>query len=322
MTDLQLLGASALAYNISPDGNFCDTNNSYFKALAIPGTFLHPSSTRYKVVKDNSAACILFKMENKDEKKIIISFRGTINPSSIEGLNDWFNNLYAGFTEWNNQYKVHKGFATEVDNLYPEIKNILLNDWNQDNKASIYITGHSQGGAKALLTAFKFYLDGISVNKIVTFAAPNVGGESFSNAYNQHLFDKTIRYQCARDIVPMLPPNWGHEGKITYDPSRSQQFMTAHNLSDKALQSDPSWEIIKKILNIITAFANGDLQNDILKTLRDYYAVGILRYINTNNELVSDPQYLSMMLDLIPGLSNIGLYHSLETYKKYVDKHT
>jgi hypothetical protein len=120
----------------------------------------------------------------------------------------------------------------------------------------------------------------------------------------------------------MLPPNWGHEGKITYDPSRSQQFMTAHNLSDKALQSDPSWEIIKKILNIITAFANGDLQNDILKTLRDYYAVGILRYINTNNELVSDPQYLSMMLDLIPGLSNIGLYHSLETYKKYVDKHT
>lgn len=101
------------------------------------------------------------------------------------------------------------------------LQNILFNSELVSPEAKIYITGHSLGGALALLAGRVLANAGrniagdnnpASVNPysenlaICTFAAPRVGDNAFKSVFNDI---SVFRYVNTEDIVPTVPPATG-----------------------------------------------------------------------------------------------------------------
>lgn len=88
------------------------------------------------------------------------------------------------------------------------------------------ITGHSLGGALALLFAVKLrarFPDEFerNLNSIITFASPSVGLQSFEDFYG-NAGEKTWRFVNGNDIVPFFPPAlFHHVGQEVWLNSRS-----------------------------------------------------------------------------------------------------
>lgn len=107
--------------------------------------------------------------------------------------------------------RVHKGFhqitymqsylkAKEEQESNASILELLL----KEEQAKIYLTGHSSGGAVAILTAAVLIEAGIDPNNIevITFAAPAVGNQAFVDKYKDSI--KLTRVIVSGDIVPNM----------------------------------------------------------------------------------------------------------------------
>lgn len=161
-----------------------------------------------------------------NDDTIIIAFRGT------REREDWkISNLKVlpiklrDCGEQSESIRVHQGFhntlnfidkTTQTRSLDTIITHIQKN--NLFNGRKIVITGHSLGGALAILFAVKLryynteYFNA-HISEIVTFGNPAVGFKAFQNFY-QELNDKTFRIVNSSDIVPFTPPFfYRHIGK-------------------------------------------------------------------------------------------------------------
>lgn len=138
---------------------------------------------------------------------IIIALRGTDgNDTQIGNFIDWLNNFLAiqvPFAPYG-QGNVHLGFLNAVlsikDFIIEKTKELIQYIENEGRKPTIYITGHSKGGAMAPLMA-KMLKQQIN-NKIivVSFGAPRSGDYIFRQSYEiPH-----IRYESFLDIIPHL----------------------------------------------------------------------------------------------------------------------
>ena len=90
----------------------------------------------------------------------------------------------------NNEILVHQGFKdySEVilnNNLGTNLYKELAGNPNE----RLYLTGHSLGGAVAIVTAAKFIDLGAAADrmKVITFGAPAVGNEGFANEYKDKI---------------------------------------------------------------------------------------------------------------------------------------
>lgn len=109
--------------------------------------------------------------------------------------------------------------------LYQQIESALLPLIAQGKRVTF--TGHSSGGAMAILVAHRLYQHQPSaVKRIVTFGQPATGFWNFKQHYP--LAKRTYRICCDLDIVTFLPPIpfmfwhvgkvlWLHNGKIYED---------------------------------------------------------------------------------------------------------
>lgn len=108
--------------------------------------------------------------------------------------------------------KVHKGFNTEVDDLWPMLEEVLT-----ENQKTLWFTGHSLGGAMATICAGRCFLSDISSmpHALYTFGSPRVGCKRFVNFVE---IDHS-RFVNNNDIVTRVPPAWmgyRHGGKEWY----------------------------------------------------------------------------------------------------------
>lgn len=92
---------------------------------------------------------------------------------------------------------VHAGFDATARVLYADMKPYLKQDY------TTYITGHSLGGALAVLLAIHMTEDGYKVDKIVTFGQPKF---TTTDGVQKLGFLKLTRVVDENDMVPMLPP--------------------------------------------------------------------------------------------------------------------
>ena len=103
--------------------------------------------------------------------------------------------------------KVHLGFQE----AYKSVKDQLLHIIDESDAPRIYLTGHSLGGALALLAAYDLASQGYPVKGVVTFGAPRVGTRIFEDAFG-HLNIFSMRLQQAspykRDVVTRIPPKF------------------------------------------------------------------------------------------------------------------
>lgn len=124
----------------------------------------------------------------------VLSFRGT-NPSTLANwLTDSVVKLvrrpdYAG--------RVHHGFASVLKRTWPQIEPLF----RQLDGRPLFLTGHSMGGALAVLTGCRMANLGRAPMATYTFGAPRVGDPDFCARYSL----PTYRVVNRLDLVPEMP---------------------------------------------------------------------------------------------------------------------
>lgn len=108
--------------------------------------------------------------------------------------------------------KVHCGFKTEVDDLWPMLETALLG-----NEQPLWFCGHSLGGAMATICAGRCFLSHIESvpQQLYSYGSPRVGDKRYINFVQLDHF----RFVNNNDIVTRVPPvlmGYRHSGREVY----------------------------------------------------------------------------------------------------------
>jgi triacylglycerol lipase len=109
--------------------------------------------------------------------------------------------------------RVHRGFKREVDDLWPQLDDFLM----EDSPHIVWFTGHSLGGAMATICAGRCFLSDIPAmpKALFTYGSPRVGNKRYIN----YVTLEHHRWVNNNDIVARTPPTWmryRHTGKLLY----------------------------------------------------------------------------------------------------------
>jgi Lipase (class 3) len=129
----------------------------------------------------------------------IVAFAGS-DPLKFE---DWITD----FTPQLSTSDLHTGFEEAVGSIWDDIKNAIGN--RPANERALFFTGHSLGGALALVAAARAVrdLEQSQATAVYTFGGPRVGGTEFFADYTQKLGDGTHRVVHGGDLVATVPPS-------------------------------------------------------------------------------------------------------------------
>ncbi len=161
-----------------------------------------------------------------DNQKIIIGFRGT-EPGILK---DWITDAKITKSVWTPEKyigEVHDGFYEALSSVWDHIKAEL--DRLRNNNQTIWITGHSLGGALAVLAGATLRLQGeqMHVNGIYTYGQPRLGNKEFRNAFNDVLKSKCFRMVNNNDVIARIPPQflgYTHVGTLRYFDADGKMF--------------------------------------------------------------------------------------------------
>lgn len=150
-----------------------------------------------------------FGFVGRHEDAVFIVFRGT------DDSRDWRTNLDLRFAN-SPLGPVHRGFKQAADLFWPDLPEIVR-DFRR-NELPVWITGHSLGGALALLGAVELaQYDRIPVAAVYTFGQPAVGGARFSRLFQRHArfpLYRLVNHTDAVAAAPMLMRR--HVGDVRY----------------------------------------------------------------------------------------------------------
>lgn len=142
-----------------------------------------------------------------DDDNVLVGFRGT------EGnFADWFGNLRVAPRDSRGYGTVHSGFYAG----YHDVHDALVAFLNQIGAAqkALWIAGHSLGGALSIIAAAELHRKGFKIAAIHTVGQPRAGTSSFLDFCDQTFGDRYARIVNNKDIVPRVPPGYGHTGVL------------------------------------------------------------------------------------------------------------
>ena len=140
---------------------------------------------------------------------IVIALRGSWE------LADWQNNFHLWQESCVTGGQVHAGFKTAAHQLAHLLAPALRQ--NRRHRAKqLWLTGHSSGGAIAILLAHQFKLLGIAVTGIYTYGAPKVADGLYARSYP--LRNRLHAFKTTGDIIPNLPASryYLHDWRLHY----------------------------------------------------------------------------------------------------------
>lgn len=149
----------------------------------------------YTITHSNSIEGFMvsyFIATNDKTKTQIVSIRGTSNTENA--LVDLALQLTL---DKHTNIRLHDGFSQTAWAIYQEIKPQLKDNY------IISTTGHSMGGAAALILAMHLKTDDYHLGDVVTFGQPKVTNLAGANKFSQL---NVIRVVTTKDIVPLVPP--------------------------------------------------------------------------------------------------------------------
>jgi triacylglycerol lipase len=147
------------------------------------------SLTLYHTIPGTQISFLL--ATNKLTRTQIIAVRGTTN---IE--NAMIDISLKLVLDQKTGIRLHDGFSFAAKQVYAELKPMLKADYK------INLTGHSLGGAVALILAIYLDADQFNVEQVTTFGQPKVTNIAGANKI-QHI--NVIRVVTPLDLVPLVP---------------------------------------------------------------------------------------------------------------------
>ena len=188
--------ASASTYGIDPSTGVYTPQKPFSDVVNF--------DTAPSLINSSGADRINAALVGKNANGIIVAFRGTIPPTSIDSIPDWLEDF---FTEPSTcgtlPGKVHSGFCHDIQSIISPVSAAVRAIDPLQNR--VFVTGHSKGGALASLGAYLLTQASIPVQQVVTFASPKTGDPDFRTGY-QKVIPNQIRYENYGDLVPLLPP--------------------------------------------------------------------------------------------------------------------
>jgi triacylglycerol lipase len=163
------------------------------------------------ISRDNTQCYVLTNAEH-----IVLAFRGTEAPTTIDGLKDWLltdamnllivpeGRLGTDFIAAGVSARFHQGFISALAEIWDPVDEAVAAELKASERP-LWITGHSLGGALALLAGWLFVRKFVNVHQIITFGGPMIGNKDAVQAFDSGLKGKIFRYVDPRDPVPQLP---------------------------------------------------------------------------------------------------------------------
>lgn len=138
----------------------------------------------------------------------VIAFRGS------DEVQDWIKN-FTFFSKKQLGYSLHSGFLDITSRIFPHIHFQL----SRIRPRPLFITGHSLGGAMAVVCALIFTRLNEDFKGLYTFGQPRVFKHGSAQKFNAITKGRYFRYENNNDGVPHAPPsffNFKHAGKLFY----------------------------------------------------------------------------------------------------------
>ncbi|MCA9175395.1 MAG: lipase family protein [Planctomycetales bacterium] len=169
----------------------------------------HWGESDFRFFDIDSTQCSL--AANYDE--IVVCFRGT-----EKKLDDWVIDLDCSLVSGPLGGKVHQGFYDALAMVWGALHETVAK-LMAERPRQLWLTGHSLGGALAMLAAAKWTDEGMPVTGIHTFGQPRVGDNEFARNYDFKLRQRSFRHVNHLDIVTRTPPRamgYSHAGTLVY----------------------------------------------------------------------------------------------------------
>ncbi len=139
----------------------------------------------------------------------ILAFRGTevaLLPDlpvrikdPIPMLRDIIVDLDMNLEEWDGHGRVHSGFLKSFVAIFPEVREAI----DRIQPKTIWVTGHSLGGAIAALVADALHRASYGVRGLYTIGAARPGDPGFA----RHFRVPAYRFVHQKDVLSLLPPD-------------------------------------------------------------------------------------------------------------------
>jgi hypothetical protein len=134
---------------------------------------------------------------------LLIAFRGT------EDVRNWLTDLdclQTGYPAADyGASRVHAGFWRAWQSVRRRLWEWFSTSMPDGSSSKVFLTGHSLGGALAMLAARELWRERQLLPVTYTFGQPRVGNAAFAQGFDLALRALTFRVVYADDIVPRVP---------------------------------------------------------------------------------------------------------------------
>ena len=222
-----------------------------------------------------------------DDDNLVVAFRGSEAPTTLDGLKDWFltnadnlliqptGPLATEFAAAGVGARWHQGFVNAIGEIWEPLY-AEVSARQQEKPRCFWVTGHSLGGALAMMASWLFFRKTMMPHQTYTYGAPMVGNKVVAEAFEREFGTKIARYANGEDPVPLLPMmsiaanDFVHPGKplpeAHADPSANLISYVAE-AAGGMVQGLLSLDIKEKVWGAIMARANAHLMPDYRKLI-------------------------------------------------------
>ncbi len=152
----------------------------------------------------------------QNDKVLVVAFRGSQAPNTLDGLKDWLltnandylilpeGQIGTDFAAAGVGARFHRGFMEALRDVWEPMLAAVTKAIESKDRP-LWVTGHSLGGALALLASWRLQRNFVTVHEVVTFGCAMIGNETAARAFEQEFAGKIFRYVNLEDPVPLLP---------------------------------------------------------------------------------------------------------------------
>jgi triacylglycerol lipase len=162
---------------------------------------------------------------------------------------------------------VHGGFRAAIDIVAKDIMDAASAAKKDGN--AVVMTGHSLGGALAVLAASRLYDNGLPPQSVYTFGMPRVGQQIFADGYNAALGERTFRLRHGDDVVPLVPlPVMGpyafrHVGRFLQIDRFTRFYGHAPTPNSATNDPEPASALLENFQTSLRNFISGGFISDV-----------------------------------------------------------